>query len=198
MGSRKRLHEVMYDRAKGESQLGWYRKDVPLLIEDAVKRTSSGGKALDLGCGTGLNAIYLARHGLDVTGVDLIPSALDLARKNADAAGEKIRFVRADVLEWETPDRFDLIIDSGCLHSLSGDSRQKYRSQLLSWLDPLSSSYVLIHFAKCHLNSINVLGPKKRTREDIERFFAPELILERCFEETGKEPLNEYLFLPVK
>ena len=44
-------------------------------------------RALDLGCGTGTETIYLARHGWDATGVDLVPRALAIARRRAARAG---------------------------------------------------------------------------------------------------------------
>ena len=46
----------------------------------------SPGKALDVGCGTGTNSIYMARHGWDVTGVDFVPRAINTAKRKAKAA----------------------------------------------------------------------------------------------------------------
>src|SRR5260370_14518015 len=55
------------------------------------------GKALDLGCGTGTNSIYLARHGWETTGVDFVPRAIAQARRKAAAAGASPRFLVGDV-----------------------------------------------------------------------------------------------------
>ena len=55
------------------------------------------GRALDLGCGTGTDTIYLAAHHWDVTGVDMVPKALAIARRNATAAGVAPHFVEGDV-----------------------------------------------------------------------------------------------------
>src|SRR5262245_14478682 len=55
------------------------------------------GRALDLGCGTGTNTVYLALHGWEATGIDLIPRALAAARRRATAAGVSPRLVLGDV-----------------------------------------------------------------------------------------------------
>lgn len=78
---------------------------------------------------------------------------------------------------------------------MSSDSRKRYKVQLLKWLHRSSSLYVLLHFAKRHFFDLGLVGPQRKTREDIERFFAPELRLTEFYSEMGKEPLNQYLFL---
>src|SRR5438128_2069168 len=55
------------------------------------------GRAIDLGCGTATNTIYLARRGWEVTGVDMVPQALETARQRAAAAGVSPRLVQGDV-----------------------------------------------------------------------------------------------------
>src|SRR5947209_8671417 len=55
-------------------------------------------RALELGCGTGASAVWLAQQGFDVTAVDLSPVALERARRRADSARAAVRFVEADVL----------------------------------------------------------------------------------------------------
>lgn len=55
-------------------------------------------KALELGCGTGTNAIWLARHGCDVTATDVSTSAIAKAKAKAAEAGVKITFIHADLL----------------------------------------------------------------------------------------------------
>src|SRR5438046_3594526 len=74
-------------------------------------------RALELGCGTGTNAVWLAQQGYDVTAVDLAPLALERAEVRAKAAGVKVRFVAADVLD--PPDLggpFPFFFDRGCYH----------------------------------------------------------------------------------
>ena len=54
------------------------------------------GRALELGCGTGTNTVWLAQHGFDCTGVDLSPRAIARARQRADEAGVQVNFLEAD------------------------------------------------------------------------------------------------------
>jgi SAM-dependent methyltransferase len=70
------------------------------------------GRALDLGCGEGGDAIWLADKGWTVTGVDLSPTAIARARAAAGAAGidpGRIDFEAADLASWSTGERFDLV-----------------------------------------------------------------------------------------
>jgi cyclopropane fatty-acyl-phospholipid synthase-like methyltransferase len=87
------------------------------------------GRALDLGCGTGTNVIYLARHGWDATGVDFVPRAVDMAIHKAASAGVSPRLVVGDVkrlteLGLTTP--YDLLLDIGCFHSVPDAGREGY------------------------------------------------------------------------
>lgn len=89
------------------------------------------GKALDLGCGTGTNAITLARHGWRVTGVDFVPSAIVQARKKAVAAGMDILFHQASVTDLSMlTGQFDYALDIGCLFGLKPEERLKYATNL--------------------------------------------------------------------
>ena len=85
------------------------------------------GKALDLGCGSGLHAVTLAQRGWDVTGVDLIGKALHRARRRAAAAGVNATFVHADVTHLPTDtvgSGFDFFLDIGCFHGLDAQNRR--------------------------------------------------------------------------
>jgi methylase of polypeptide subunit release factors len=60
------------------------------------------GRALELGCGTGTNATYLARHGWEVVAVDLIDRAVEQARAKAAAAGTVVRLLCGDATARES------------------------------------------------------------------------------------------------
>ena len=67
------------------------------------------GRALDLGCGDGSNAIWLAKQGWSVTAVDFSRKALRLGRRSAEAAGADVEFIVADAATYEPQGSFDLI-----------------------------------------------------------------------------------------
>lgn len=77
----------------------------------------SSGRALDLGCGTGTNAIWLAQQGLEVTGLDLSPLAIEKAKGRAERASVAVDFQVTDALTEELPPGpFDLVTDRGFFH----------------------------------------------------------------------------------
>jgi cyclopropane fatty-acyl-phospholipid synthase-like methyltransferase len=147
----------------------------------AVEQRRLPGRALDLGCGEGVATVYLAAHDYTVVGVDFVPGALELARTRAVAAGVAPDLQCSDVLDYESPDGFDLVLDSGCLHHLPPKRVAAYREKLDRWLLP-SGDYVLVHFGKRHALDWRPLGPRRVRRDHILRIFSP-LRLE-AYEET--------------
>lgn len=102
---------------------------------------AAGGRALDLGCGPGRNAVYLASRGFEVDAVDLSPAAVAWAEDRARAAGvaARIRFHRGnaftlDALGESGP--YDLVCDSGCFHHLPPHRRISYLALLDRVLAP--------------------------------------------------------------
>jgi cyclopropane fatty-acyl-phospholipid synthase-like methyltransferase len=87
------------------------------------------GKALDLGCGTGTNSIFLAQHGWDTTGVDFVPRAIRMAQRKAKAAHVSPRLLIGDVTrltELGLGGGFSLLLDLGCFHSIPDAGRDGY------------------------------------------------------------------------
>lgn len=76
-------------------------------------------KVLDLGCGMGSNAIWLAKHGFQASGFDLSPTAIMRAEAQAEKDGVECSFQVGDFLEDEVDGApFDFIFDRGCLHCI--------------------------------------------------------------------------------
>jgi SAM-dependent methyltransferase len=97
------------------------------------------GRALDLGCGPGRNALHLASLGFEVDAVDLSPAAIAWASDRAREVGAAVRFHRGDafaLVGTELPDRYDLIYDSGCFHHLPPHRRISYLALLDSAMAP--------------------------------------------------------------
>ena len=108
------------------------------------------GRALDLGCGTGTNAITLARRGFEVTGIDISRRAIAIAKRKARSAQltDRIRFERGDVTrmtKWVKPGSIGFAFDVGCLHSLEPEARKRYVSALTMTLSP-GALYLLYAF----------------------------------------------------
>jgi SAM-dependent methyltransferase len=122
-------------------------KPVPFFVpkpdENLVSYLDRGlitpGRALDLGCGPGRNALQLASLGFEVDAVDLSPAAIAWARERAHERAADIRFVCGDA--FSLPDTglsgpYDLIYDSGCFHHLPPHRRVSYLALLERHLAP--------------------------------------------------------------
>lgn len=118
------------------------RAFVRLAQEGAIR-----GRVLDIGCGTGEHALYFARRGHRVLGIDFSPLAIQRAREKA-----RWRGVDADFLVWDALRlsdlaagglEFDTAIDSALLHCLSGDERRRYVAELGAVLRAGGRYYVL-------------------------------------------------------
>lgn len=170
----KKFMEMVYAKAKKPEDLLWHCATPSRLLVDAIHQRRKPGTALDLGCGAGIYAVYLAKRGYDVTGLDFIPKALEMAEDTAKREGVKINWVEADLLEWPSRTQFDLILDSGTLHNISSRHLANYKQQLLRWLKP-DSDYILSHWGKRHAFDWRPIGPRRRTRDQLRQLFAPEL-----------------------
>ncbi len=170
----RQVQEMFYRKAKTPSDLPWHRDSPDGFLVEAVESRSQPGKALDLGCGSGVFSVYMAKRGWDVTGIDFMPRAIEMAKERAEREKARVTWVNADLLEWKAPHRFDLVLDSGCLHSLIGGDRARYRAQLLSWLAP-GGDYILGHFGKRGFFDWRPVGPARRTRREIVDLFSSDL-----------------------
>jgi SAM-dependent methyltransferase len=86
---------------------------------------------------------------MEATGLDLFLEAIAMAENRAADQGVDVAFVCDDLFAYAPKNPFDLVFDSGCLHSLVGGSITTYQEQLLRWLAP-GGDYVLEHWATRH------------------------------------------------
>lgn len=97
----------------------------------------SGAVALDVGCGAGREAIFLASQGFHVTGVDLSEEALKIARERAEKAGVRVEWKQGNALALPVPDAsVELINDRGCFHMITEEDRPRYVAELIRVLKP--------------------------------------------------------------
>ena len=119
-----------WEQRYAEGDLPWdARRPEARLTELARTLTPPTSIALDLGCGHGDNALWLARQGYDALGIDVAPTAIAGAAKRAHAADiHTARFCCASVLEPLPVQRgaVGLALDRGCFHVLADADRARY------------------------------------------------------------------------
>jgi SAM-dependent methyltransferase len=140
--------------------------------QPAVMRLASEGgftgPVLDAGCGTGENALHVALLGLQVLGVDVAETALEIARAKAVHRGLQIEFAVADALDLESLGRtFETVLDCGLFHSFDGDERPGYVASLASVTDH-GTLYVL-----CFSDVGPDAGPHPVSQEELRAVFHP-------------------------
>jgi SAM-dependent methyltransferase len=103
------MDHLGWDERYAVDELVWTAEPNRFLVAEVDGVTP--GRALDLACGEGRNAVWLAEHGWAVTGVDFSAVGLDKARRLADARQVSVQWERADITEYESPaEGFDLVI----------------------------------------------------------------------------------------
>ena len=106
----------------------------------------AAGRVLELGCGNGRNAIYLARLGCAVDAVDFSARAISWAAERADRAGAAVAFQCCSIFDARlTAGSYDLVYDCGCFHHLPPHRREDYISLVARALRP-GGSYGLVCF----------------------------------------------------
>lgn len=126
------------------------------------------GRVLDVGCGSGDNAIYLAEQGVDVLGVDLIALAIERARAKVAGRGLPIEFRQHDALRLtDLGEQFATILDSGLLHVFSDAQREQFVRQLREVALP-GGMYYMLCFSD---EETREKGPRRLTREEITAVF---------------------------
>src|SRR5688572_8627404 len=170
----KKFMERVYEKATRPSDLLWHSEEPSPFLKKAIDGRNQPGRALDLGCGAGVFSVYMAKAGYQVTGLDFIPKALDLAKALASENTVDVNWVQADLLSWNPDMKFDIILDSGCLHTIS-DSKG-FKKKINQWLAP-DGDFILWHFGRRNFFDWRPVGPIRRSQEDLKKLFEPELVL---------------------
>ena len=155
----------------------WYRTDRPPWETDrpqpAVQRLLDDGAfrgdVLDVGCGSGENALELASRGLHVLGVDWAAAAVDMARAKAARRSVDVEFEVADAHRLDLLGRsFDTVLDSALFHTFSDDARATYVPSLERVTRPGSIVFVLCFSDLEPWGG----GPRRVTQAEIRDAFA--------------------------
>lgn len=127
------------------------------------------GVVLDVGCGTGENALYMASRGHESWGIDGAPTAISAAKNKARDRGSRATFVHGSVLDLAALGRrFDTVIDSGLFHTLTDAHRIQFEQSLKSAM-AVGGDYFMMCFSE---HEVGDLGPRRVTKEEIRLAFA--------------------------
>lgn len=127
------------------------------------------GPVLDAGCGTGPHAVYLAEQGLQVTGFDFSPTAVEAARARARSrglTGDNPQFVVADATALDLPGSYATVLDRGLYHCLPEEHRLGYLTSVRRVAAP-DGRLLLICFADVAPEGLP--GPFKISKAELER-----------------------------
>jgi SAM-dependent methyltransferase len=131
-------------------KIPWNSETPPEALVELVR----GGKVkpcrtIDLGCGAGNYAIYLAGMGFDVTGVDGSPTAIAIARESAERKGVRCNFIVANLLGdlHEVQGQFDFVYDWELLHHIMPRDRETYVKNVSTLLNP-GATYLSVCFSE--------------------------------------------------
>lgn len=174
--------EDIYKKAPLDS-IPWNIEEPP----EALVKLIEGGKvkpcrAIDLGCGAGNYAIYLATRGFDMTGIDISPAAIESARENARKRGVSCRFIVADLLgELSLGDSYDFAYDWEVLHHIYPKDRIKYVENVRRLLRP-GGKYLSVCFSESD-PCFGGVGKYRKTRLGTVLYFSSLDELKRLFEQ---------------
>jgi SAM-dependent methyltransferase len=143
------------------------------LVELVRTKVIAPGRALEIGCGTGTNVVWLAEHGFDVLGIDLAPLAIEKARaKAAGVAG--CRFEVLDFLEREPPGSpYGFVFDRGCFHLFDdAEARARFAARVAGLLGPGGVWLSLIGSTE---GGPRDAGPPRRSARDVMAAIEPAL-----------------------
>jgi SAM-dependent methyltransferase len=163
-------------------------EDIPWNMEEPpevlVSLVESGKvkpcKAIDLGCGAGNYAIYLASRDFEVTGVDISSAAIKLAGENARSKGADCRFMAADLTgDLNIGEEFDFSYDWEVLHHVFPENREKYVDNVWKLLKPFGN-YLSVSFCE-DSPQFGGTGKYRETPIGTVLYFSSERELEELF-----------------
>jgi SAM-dependent methyltransferase len=158
-------------------------------------------KALELGCGTGTDAIWLAKQGFDVTAVDAVDIPIEIARKQAVRDSVKCNFLVREFMKEHVPGGpFAFAFDRGYFHSYKSHVKRKQIAKTLSNL--LMNDGLWLTLAGSCDSPPRTDGPPMRSAKNIvdavEPFFEIKLLRASVFGSESEIPANIWVGLMKK
>ena len=128
-----------WNESCASGQLPWDTgQPEPLLVDFVRSGVVTPSSALEIGSGTGTNAIWMAERGFDVLGVDISPLAVESAHAKLEGSALRCRFATLDFLAAPSPiGLFNFVFDRGCFHVFDDSSeRQQFAARVAAELAP--------------------------------------------------------------
>ena len=143
----------------------------PMLVAKIESHAIEPGRTLEVGCGTGTNAIYLAEHGFDVLGVDVAPVAIENARAKAHG---RCRFETLDFLNEAAPGGpFQFVFDRGCFHIFDDDHERARFAQNVAGV--LVTGGIWLSLIGSTEGAPRGVGPPRRSAREVMNAIEPAL-----------------------
>lgn len=181
--------EDLYAKAEGDSGLIPWGNEKPheFLVEWMSQNPQGqGSKALDVGCGLGDNAAFLASNGFDVTAIDLSPSAIDWATRRFEGTGIHFRQMDLFALPSDLVGQFDLVHETYTLQALPKDLSPKLFPVVGSLVAPKGRLLVI---CRSRAEDIAPDGPPwPLAKSELDRFLKEGLELVDFQEFTEEKP----------
>ena len=117
----------------------------------AVKPPRPGIKVLDIGCGEGKDAVYMAQKGYDVTAFDLTESGIRKTFRLAAERGTKLKAYTADINDFETDETFDIIYSTGTIQYLADENIPGFFEKIMKMTRPHGLHYFNVFVEKPYL-----------------------------------------------
>jgi SAM-dependent methyltransferase len=130
-----------------DTEPGFVAKFEKLFDREETGRSPPFGKALDVGCGSAIWGIRLAKRGWEVTGVDNVEKALRRGQERVNKANVNMRLVKGDVTALTKSDvggNYDLILDTGTFHGLTKDQRLAMGQEVSAIAAPKATLFLLV------------------------------------------------------
>ena len=180
------IKQVDIDKIYRETPLEKIPWNVETPPEAMVELVRSGRikpcKTVDLGCGAGNQAVYLAGRGFSMTGIDSSPAAIEFARENSGKKGIAVNFIVADVLGdlHEVKEKFDFAYDWELLHHIYPEQRDIYVANVHRLMNP-GGKYLSVCFSE-NDTQFGGSGKYRKTSLGTVLYFSSEDELQKLFE----------------
>lgn len=192
---RFRLQKTMFSMMYRQGITPWDTGISPPELVECIEGPNhvAAGKAVDIGCGTGTNVLYMARHGWQATGIDFAQPAIDAANKKLaqmQGLSGSARFFQGDATQLDALQLgtgYALLLDMGCFHGIPEDRRKNY-VEGVAHLAATGATFMLY----AHARGDQQISVTPATVPDI---FAPYFSVERIVKGTYRGGESAWFWL---